>query len=289
MDIGLSGYEHSSPTFYKGETFTFTPTIVPSGSFNDLTCWAEPDVLDITKNTGTKSVSITPKPNASTGQVKVLFSSATNPNPTAPVKSFFGIVKDKPEEDMSELPTDLFIQKTVWKFFTENGFTEKQTAGIMGNIMQESSWNPLRRGSGSSFWGLVQLGRSFSLELERQYEAAGLNLTEYGYDVKTYQGIGAQKNIPRNDLAAILDVQLNYIYGCKPTSRDWISPLMDASSVEEAAEVFLVRFEGAVEKTNLVEDNKIKYFLAFLDAYYQETSKRRNYALQYYEMRGDFN
>ena len=121
-----------------------------------------------------------------------------------------------------------------------------QVAGIMGNAMQESGWNPLRRSSGTQYWGLFQLGQSKSLALEKKYKAAGLNMKKYGYNVSTYQGAGAQKNIPKKDLATILDCQLKYVYNCKPSSPDWITPLKTAKSANEAAEIFVIKFEGAV-------------------------------------------
>jgi hypothetical protein len=128
--------------------------------------------------------------------------------------------------------SDSFIQTPLWSFFIGKGFTSAQAAGIMGNAEQESSWNPLRRGSGSQFWGLFQINRTLATALEDEYKAAGLDMTKYGYSVSTYQGIGAQNKISVEDMTTILDVQLYYIYGVKPTGADWITPLSKTTSAD---------------------------------------------------------
>jgi hypothetical protein len=105
-------------------------------------------------------------------------------------------------------------------------------------------------------------------------------MNKYGYSVSTYWASGAQNNIPLDDLQTIVTVQLNHIYDCKPTGADWITPVKAASSINEAAEAFLVRFEGAVSNTQ-TDANKIKYFTPALNNYYQDTAQRRNYAAPY--------
>jgi len=151
----------------------------------------------------------------------------------------------------------------------------------MGNVEQESSWNPLRRSSSSTqYWGLFQINSTLSNQLHTKYASAGLDMTKYGYGISTYWAIGAEKKIPFTDLVKIMNTQLDHIYGCKPTGADWITPVKAATSANEAAEAFLVRFEGAVSSTQ-TDANMIKYFAPALGKYYQETAKRRTYAVTY--------
>jgi hypothetical protein len=185
------------------------------------------------------------------------------------------IIEKKSRDD---LPVDLYIQTTVAAFFLNKGFSKEQVAGIMGNVMQESGWNPLLRDSGSPYWGLFQVGQSLSKDLEKSYSSAGLDMAQYGYNVSKYQGIGAQAKISRNDLTTMLDIQLNFIYTCKPTESEWITPLKKATSASEAAEVFLVMFEGAKSERE-IQANKLLYFRA--GSFYQEAEKRRGYAEGY--------
>jgi hypothetical protein len=180
-----------------------------------------------------------------------------------------------------EMDTNLLIQTIVWDSLISRGFSKAQVAGIMGNAMQESGWNPLRRGSNNQYWGLFQLNATMSRELQSLYRDAGLDMDTYGYDAKIYQGAGAQYNIPKNDLMKILEIQLEYIYNSKPTGSEWISRLRSASSVEEAAEVFLVQFEGATTSIR-TSANEILYYYAYKGSYYQEARLRREYARTYY-------
>ena len=84
---------------------------------------------------------------------------------------------------------------------------------------------------------------------------------------------------PETMLAVRLARRLKVIE-VKPTGADWITPLHAAKSAEEAAEVFLVRFEGA-KTTKETENNKIKFYKPFIDRYYQETDQRREYTKKY--------
>ena len=175
----------------------------------------------------------------------------------------------------------LRLQTYVWDFFTERGFSDIQAAGIMGNIMQESSWNPLCLGVGSSFWGLFQLNEELALELESLYRDVGLDMALYGYNVSKYQAIGAEKYIPFGDLMPILETQLWFVYNkCKPTGSDWESVLRTANTTNEAAEMFLVLFEGA--RGSKVSENLLLYYRA--GGYFQDAEKRRNHVAYYYDM-----
>jgi len=181
-----------------------------------------------------------------------------------------------------EMDANLFIQTTVWNFFIDKGFSAEQTAGIMGNAWAESKWNPLARSSGRSYWGLFQINKNEAVKLENAYRENGLDINKYGYNSKTYQAPGEQYNIPRNDLAKILEIQLEFIYNdCKPTGSNWIPRLSTAKSVGEATEVFLVLFEGAVSNTKNSE-TQLKYYS--VGKYYQGAQSRRTQAQTYFEM-----
>jgi hypothetical protein len=70
--------------------------------------------------------------------------------------------------------------------------------------------------------------------------------------------------------------EVKNMYKNKPQNRDWTSELKKAKSVEEAAEVFLVRYVG--KKTGEKNgDNELQYYLRF----YQHAEKRRNVAKGY--------
>jgi len=69
--------------------------------------------------------------------------------------------------------TSAEIQQTVWNYLKGKGLNEKAIAGIMGNISQESSWNPTEIESGSGIgFGLCQ----WSFTRRTQLESYGTDL-----------------------------------------------------------------------------------------------------------------
>jgi hypothetical protein len=121
--------------------------------------------------------------------------------------------------------------------------------------------------------------------LNERYRQAGLDMDRYGYDVSIYQGIGRHVGIPKDDLVAILLVQLECIMTLKPTTLDWITPLLNATSVGEATEIFLVLFEGAENRRENPRDgDNLLYYTASRATHYQGADRRRDYAKIYYDM-----
>lgn len=70
------------------------------------------------------------------------------------------------------------IQDYVWSWCLNHGLNENATAGIMGNISQESAWNPssIEEGNGIGF-GLIQ----WSFTRRTQLEAFGTDLEHQMY------------------------------------------------------------------------------------------------------------
>lgn len=194
-----------------------------------------------------------------------------------------GVVEVDSFKYLEEISNNLFVQKAIWDFFKEKQFTDEQVAGIMGNAMQESTFNPLRRGSGP-YWGLFQLNKEASLELEKRYKEAGLDMDRYGYNVDDHQGIGEEEDIPRADLELILEIQLTFVDESEPAFRDWKSALKTASTVYESAENFLVNFEYA-DTDERVPKNQLLYYKydAEKPTYFQDAKARREYAKICYE------
>jgi cell wall-associated NlpC family hydrolase len=99
--------------------------------------------------------------------------------------------------------TSAEIQQAVWSYLTGKGLPEKSVAGIMGNISQESSWNPteIESGSGVGF-GLCQWSYSrrtqleaYGTDLQHQLdflwsEMTGENRATTGADLQWYNAQG---------------------------------------------------------------------------------------------------
>ncbi|WP_167595062.1 phage protein [Clostridium beijerinckii] len=64
------------------------------------------------------------------------------------------------------------VQETMWKFLRANGLPETSSAAIMGNVEQESSFDPNEYETGGDGFGLFQ----WSYDRRRQLEAYGTDL-----------------------------------------------------------------------------------------------------------------
>lgn len=94
------------------------------------------------------------------------------------------------------------VEEEVWKFFRGKGLPEKTTASIMGNIYQESKFDPNLQEVGGDSWGLFQCRddrlsklKSYGTDLTHQLEFAwseivGQNLSETGADFQWIQKSG---------------------------------------------------------------------------------------------------
>jgi hypothetical protein len=166
----------------------------------------------------------------------------------------------------------------------EHGFSAVQAAGIIGNAQQESGLWPLVRSGGGSgnYWGLFQWdidGREAGLRqkmIDSGYEQYTSGHAEY-YTA----GSEASQNISPTVLADIIRIQVEYALSEIRTFQGtgWIEHVRATSSPDEAAEAFLVIFEGAIAGSDAqIEANRIDFWAPALGRYYQEAVKRREYA-----------
>ncbi len=156
----------------------------------------------------------------------------------------------------------------IWNYFVGKGFNDVATAGLLGNAMAESSLNPVN--SNGSTLGIFQWLGGRRTSLEAKIAEAGLSK----YIDGSY--ISRPDDIPPADFDKLLQVELDF--AMSENDGDWQSIIKQASSVEEAAEIFLVLFERAVDGESAIE-----YYQPFMGKLYQGTKARRDYAKEYYD------
>lgn len=71
----------------------------------------------------------------------------------------------------------------IWNYFTSQGFSKEATAGIMGNLQQESGLNPEIVGSNGRPYGLAQWLGSRRVNLEKQAKEKGVKLSDIRYQL----------------------------------------------------------------------------------------------------------
>lgn len=162
-------------------------------------------------------------------------------------------------------------EEKIWNFFIQNGFTDAQAAGILGNAMAETTLEPTRSSSGSH-WGLFQWSGGRQASLFSKLSEKGLSK----YTSSEYWPAGASKKIPESDFDQILQIELEHTIS--EYEYNWQEEIKKQNQPEAAAEVFLTLFERAVGGSD-----PIKYYSPFMGIKYQATSKRRDYAREYFD------
>ena len=152
----------------------------------------------------------------------------------------------------------------VWNFFTQNGYSKAATAGIMGNLYQESRMNPesiQNNGSGPAA-GIAQW------ENYRTRSGRWKNLDDYASSKgKSWKDLGSQLEFMHKELGS---KNLSVFWkkgsalknaGADPTSyEEW----KQSNNVEMATR----QFEGAFERAGKpVMENRIKYANAYHTQY----------------------
>ncbi len=156
----------------------------------------------------------------------------------------------------------------AWNFFVSQGFNDAQTAGILGNAQAESSF-VITRSSSGSYWGFFQWGGGRKTRLEAKIKDAGLEK----YLSSSYWE--SDSNIPEADFNQLLQIELEHTMS--ETDHDWQNELKKANTPEEAAEIFLVLFERAVNG-----DSPILHYAPYSGLLYQGSAKRRDFASNLY-------
>lgn len=159
------------------------------------------------------------------------------------------------------------IEEKVWNYLRGAGYSQEQTAGVMGNIERESGFNPfIAQGeastpSVSSGWGLVQWTGS------RHAEVRDAVIAELGADYYIAAPNMQQRpaTMTDQDVDAMVLFQLRYIIaeleGVEKAAGDHLA---STTTVEEATR----SFEAKYERSGVMAiDERIANAQAFYDQY----------------------
>jgi hypothetical protein len=175
------------------------------------------------------------------------------------------------------LPGDTTAEK-LWNLLASKAqFNDAQIAGVLGNVRAESSYNPLIRSS-SGYMGLFQWdkdGRWPPLYAILQAEGLG----QYFDGSYTHNSDA----VPQGDFDRILEIQIDY--ALSESRGGWIEKVRSAQTPEEAAEIFLIYFEGAIatKDSQRIPSNQIMHYAPKIGEYYQATTERRTFARELLE------
>ena len=138
------------------------------------------------------------------------------------------------------------IEEKVWNYLRGAGYSEEQTAGVMGNIERESGFNPFIAQGGastpsvSSGWGLVQWTGSRHAEIrDAVIDELGI---EYYIAAPNMQQLPA--TMSEEDVDAMVLFQLRYIIGeLEGVEKAAGDHLVSTTTVKEATRSFEAKYE----------------------------------------------
>ena len=160
--------------------------------------------------------------------------------------------------------------KTIWDFLKAKGFSDYAAAGIMGNLQAESGLRP------------DNLQNSFEKKLgytDAEYTAAVDNgsYTNFvhdsaGYGLAQWTYYSRKQNLINHARAVgasigNLAMQLDFLYIELKANSVIMRELSDATSVREASDTILLKYERPADQSEAVQKRRAEYGQTFYDQY----------------------
>ena len=162
--------------------------------------------------------------------------------------------------------------KTIWDFLKAKGLTDYAAAGVMGNLNAESGLRP------------DNLQNSYEKKLgytDAEYTAAVDNgsYTNFVHDSAGYglaqwtfwslkQGLLDYAKAAGESIGS-LNMQLNYLYS--ELKRTILTDLQKATSVRQASDIMLTRYERPADQSEAVQVRRAGYGQEYYNKYAKES------------------
>lgn len=160
----------------------------------------------------------------------------------------------------------------IWRFLLEKIGNEFGVGALMGNLYVESKLNPkLLEGSYARKFGLTSEQYTNAVD-NGSYtkdtfanDSAGYGLAQWTYWSRKQALYEYAK--ARNDSIGDLDMQLNYLWEELQKYKTVIKACMEATSVREASDVIVKKYEKPKNQTEKFLENRAKYGQGFYDKF----------------------
>lgn len=162
-------------------------------------------------------------------------------------------------------------EKIIWDYFKNRGFTDCGVAGLMGNLYAESALNPKNlQGSYEKKLNMTDEVYTASVD-DKTYDnfvkdSAGYGLAQWTYWTRK-RGLLQFAN-ERQTSIGDLEMQLDYLY--KELTEEYtsiISVLRTATTVLEASNIILFKFERPANQDETVQAKRCAYGQSYYDKY----------------------
>lgn len=143
----------------------------------------------------------------------------------------------------------------IWNYFIGKGFSDEAAAGILGNLKQESGFNPK----------LTEGGRE-AAENETPKNGVGFGIVQWTFTDRQQPLVDLAKSQGKN--TTDLDLQLDYIWWeLENKYTGTLSSMKEVKSVEEAALVWHDTYEISADTPAMVQANRVEPAKTYYNQY----------------------
>lgn len=160
-------------------------------------------------------------------------------------------------------------EKKIWDLLFERIGNEYGVAGLMGNLMAESSMNPLcmtggesgKWSSGKAYADAINKGDYWKSYFGRDKIAFGLAQWLYWSRKEALFDFAAGKDI------GSVEVQIGYLLKELPAYKTVWQVLREAKTVREASDIVMLKYEKPATVTDAMKERREKYGLGYYNQF----------------------
>lgn len=155
-------------------------------------------------------------------------------------------------------------KQIIWDYFKKKGFTEYGIAGLMGNLKQESGFNPKNlQNNGNKKLGMtddeyteaVDSG-AYSSEVF-QNDKYGFGLAQWTWHTRKAKLLSYAKKCGKS--VGDLEMQLDFLYNELKGYKEVFKVLQTAKSVREASDIVLLKYERPADQSEKAQKKRAGY------------------------------
>ena len=166
-------------------------------------------------------------------------------------------------------------EKTIWDFLKGKGLNGFAVAGIMGNLYAESALRSDNlQNTGNNKWNMTDAEYTAQIDAgKRDFEdGQGYGLAQWTYPTRKAALLAFAKDA--NKSICDLQMQLDFLWKELQGYSAVMSVLKSATSVREASDIFMVKFENPYDKSEDRKKERASKGQSYYEKYEQEAAHK---------------
>lgn len=164
--------------------------------------------------------------------------------------------------------------KIIWDELMKEIKNPYGVAGLMGNLFAESSLNPLCKTGGDKSiagWQYAQMVDDLTIGMnEFAHDGVAFGLAQWKYWSRKEKMYDIWGNQRKGTSIGSLEFQIPYLLWEIQTYKTVWNTLLTATSVKEASDIVLVRYEKPANQSDKAKEKRAAFGQEYFDKYYYE-------------------